>query len=69
MSEYDAEGTLYIPIEEWYEFIQKKFPFLSGGQFVLGAPRMTTEDVEIPYAKGTDEVHPNEWGVKPAWMK
>jgi len=69
MSTFDGNGTLYIPVEEWHEFIQKRFPFLSNKQYVLGNPTVNADDVEIPYAIGTDDVHPKEWAVKPEWMK
>jgi hypothetical protein len=69
MSQYDAVGTLYIPLEEWHEWLQKRFPHLQDGQYVLGTPKESEEDIEIPYAKGTHDVHPNEWAEKPDWMK
>lgn len=68
MAQFDAQGTLYISYEDWYEFVQKKFPFLQGGQFVLGNPRQGVSDLEIDYALGTDDVHPQEWSVKPQWL-
>jgi len=69
MSSFDAVGTLYIPLDEWHEFLQKRFPHLGSGQYVLGSPVTATDDLEIPYALGTHDVHPREWAEKPDWMK
>jgi hypothetical protein len=70
MSSFDAVGTLYIPIEEWHEYLRRKFPFLGSGQFVLADPKdVGNGELEIQYAMGTDDTHPNDWAVKPEWMK
>lgn len=61
---YDGEGKIYIPIEEFWEFVSKYQPAPTAGFSAFGVPKFTENDVEINYAFST-ETDPNEWAVEP----
>lgn len=65
---YDGEGKIYIPIEEFWEFVSKYQPVPGAGFSTYfsayGVPKFTDNDVEISYAFST-ETAPEEWAAEP----
>ena len=67
---YDRQGTVYIPLEEFWKFV-KKFhaDFDKDGALIrYGNLRLANEDLEIDYAFGT-EVPPEDWSEPPEFLK
>ena len=61
---YDGEGTVYIPLEEFWEFVQRYVPVTKGAETAFGVPRVECGDLVIDYACSTD-CHPTEWATPP----
>jgi len=64
-----ARGEIYIPAEEWAEFVLKFAP-RSEGEYDFGPPEQDpdTGDVLVPFAMNT-ECHPQQEIDPPAWHK
>jgi hypothetical protein len=61
----DCEGTVEIPMEEFWEFVAK-YNSLQSCEIQYGVPRCNKESsrMEIDFAAST-ECHPMEWSKKP----
>ena len=59
---YDAEGTIYIPAEEFWAFVSKYLPNELGGETLFGPPMITKDGVDlvVDYSLST-ECHPSDW--------
>lgn len=62
-----VEGEVYIPLEDWSEFVLKYAPKTSG-EVALGPPRREGPDIVVPYAANT-ECHPLNQSTPPEWAK
>lgn len=60
---FDAEGQISIPLEEFWEFVNK-YHSLDHCEMALGVPRVVDGDLVIDYAAST-ECDPRQWAVKP----
>lgn len=60
----DGEGNIFIPKDEFYNFIKKFAPHADGADFFFGPPMVIDGDVRIAYAFST-ECHPYEWAEPP----
>lgn len=61
---YDAEGTIYIPLADFWDFVRKFHPKFEG-EVNYGVPRVSTSgDMEIDYAVGS-ETAPADWSREP----
>ena len=62
---YIGEGTVTIPMEEFWEFVEQYLPGGSG-EIAYGVPRVNTEDdrLEVDFAVNTD-CHPSDQHEKP----
>ncbi len=62
---YDAEGTITIPAEEFWEFVLKYLPNPLGGEIIFSPPIMTSDkiDLVINYALST-HCNPKDWSKK-----
>lgn len=63
---HDGEGTIYIPLAEFWEFVQKYAPGDGSAEISFGVPRVEDggEDLMISYAFST-ECPPSDWSKKP----
>jgi hypothetical protein len=59
----DGTGSIYIPLEEFWSFVQKYGPKFDG-ESVWGVPRVVGEDLVIDYAYSS-EAPPQTWKEKP----
>lgn len=66
---YDAVGKIYIPAEDWYEFLNKYVPD-STGEVRYGKPAQPSKggDIIVDYACSS-EVPPESWNVVPEFLK
>jgi hypothetical protein len=62
-----VQGEVWIPLEDWYEFIGKYAP-KTDGEILWGEPTQTSSDIVIPFACNT-ECHPAEQATPPPWAK
>lgn len=63
----DGEGTIRIPMDEFYKFIDKYAPHIGGDYFrCYGIPRIDhgCQDLVIDYAFSS-ECDPEDWAVPP----
>lgn len=61
-----SEGTVYIPLEEFWEFVAK-YNDTHASEVAYGVPRINPDnpsEMEIDFAAST-EGHPSEWADKP----
>ena len=64
---FACEGEVYIPFEDWYQFVQKYLPS-QDAEAAIGPPQYNEgEGLSVPFALNT-ECHPAEQSVKPAFM-
>lgn len=61
-----ARGEVWIPLRDWYEFVQKYAPSSSDGIYSFGPPAIQDDEMVVPFAMNTevppgDEVDPPEW--------
>jgi hypothetical protein len=64
---WDATGKVYIPLEDFWQFVQKYLP--PGHEEVrFGVPKFTEADVEFDYASST-ECSPDQWATPPEFLK
>ena len=61
---HDGEGKIYIPLEEFWKFVQKWAPGDGSAEIRFGVPQFNDSDMVIDYAFST-ECHPTEWAEKP----
>jgi hypothetical protein len=61
---HDGQGTIYIPLEEFWAFVRKYAPGDGAEEVRFGVPRATDGDIEIDYAFST-ECAPEGWSKKP----
>jgi hypothetical protein len=64
---YYARGEVWIPGEEFWEFVFKHLPH-GGAEVSFGTPVMRDGELVIPYALNT-ECHPKDEADPPAWLK
>lgn len=64
---YDAVGKIYIPLEEFYEFVSRYHPKFHG-DIRYGKVLQTNSDIEIDYATST-EADPSQWVKPPDFLK
>lgn len=57
-----GEGTIQIPMEDFYAFVRKHGPDLGGAEVLIGPPRLVimSEEIEVAFAWGTD-CNPSDW--------
>jgi hypothetical protein len=60
----DGTGTLYIPMEEYQEFLRKFSPIPKESFSTYGIPRIENGDLVVDYAFST-ECDPADWGTPP----
>jgi hypothetical protein len=60
---YDAEGSVYIPLEEFWIFAMKYLP-KTHAEFAFGKPRIVDDDIVFDYAAST-VCNPKDWAEKP----
>lgn len=60
-----GEGTAYIPMEDWLEFLQKYMPGLGHAEFVVGPPRLEDGRIVTDFAWSDDDSHPADWATTP----
>jgi len=65
---FDAEGTVYIPMEDWVRFVTSHIPGGNGAQSIFGTPRLDGGELVVPYALSTGECHPEQWATKPRFI-
>ena len=61
---HDGEGKIYIPLEEFWKFVQKWAPGDGTSEIRFGVPQFTESDVVIDYAFST-EGPPEDWATPP----
>lgn len=59
----DAEGSIYIPLEEFWQFVSQ-YNQMKGCEMLYGVPRVVGNDLVISYA-ASSECHPSTWAKKP----
>ncbi|CAK0739482.1 hypothetical protein CCP1ISM_10540001 [Azospirillaceae bacterium] len=64
---YDATGKIYIPLEEFWAFINK-YHGLKDTEIAYGVPHVEGNDLVISYA-ASSECHPSSWAEKPECLK
>jgi hypothetical protein len=64
---YDGEGTLYIPLEEFWMWVQQYHPNLKC-EIAYGVPRFVDGDLVIDYAFSSD-TDPRSWAKKPKCLE
>lgn len=64
----DGQGTIYIPLTDYWEFVDTYSPAPKGALCRYAPPRFTSEDAEIDYAFGTDTA-PESWANPPGWLR
>jgi hypothetical protein len=58
----DGIGTIYISIEEFFEFIREKAGIDESTTIIIGRPRwLDPEEIEIDYAFSETTVPPDDW--------
>ena len=65
---YDGTGKIYIPLEEFWAFVQKYVPATEGAEVAFGVPQVNSRDIMIDYAYST-EGNPNDWAELPEAVK
>lgn len=65
---WDAQGTIYIPLEEFYAFVKRFHPHFDENYLHYGNIRVTSVDIEIDYAAATDN-DPADWVEPPDFLK
>lgn len=67
---YKVVGTIYIPIEDFLDFVSKYTPSVSLGSshFNLDDIKNTGEEIRIEFA-ASDETPPTEWPEPPWWLR
>lgn len=58
------EGTIDIPLEDFWEFVSK-YHDKTSGEVAYGVPKFHPGYMEISFAVGSDG-HPSDWATKPA---
>lgn len=63
----DGIGTIYIPAEEFFEFIRKQADLPKITSTVIGRPKwINPEEIEIDYAfTDCEAITPEDWGGTP----
>jgi hypothetical protein len=61
---FDAEGSVYVPLDELWGFLKKFHPDFKGAEVAYGVPRVVDGDLVVDYAAGT-ECNPGDWATKP----
>ena len=65
------EGTIEIPLEEFWEWVQKTYAdHMNGMETSYGVPRVNkgNDTLEIDFA-AADDGHPSQWAEKPKSVK
>lgn len=62
-----AQGEIWIPIEDWSEFVGKYAPG-TDGEVSYGPPREEEGAICVPFAVNT-ECHPKDQDEPPTWLK
>jgi hypothetical protein len=66
---YDGQGTVYIPLEEFWKFVKKFHPTMDEAMVrYANEVRIQNEDLEIDFAFGT-ETDPLDWSEPPKFLK
>ena len=66
---YDGQGTVYIPLEEFWNFIKRFHPKMDEAVVRYAHEvRIQNEDLEIDFAFGT-ETDPLDWAEPPTFLK
>jgi len=65
---YDAEGTVYISMEDWVKFLNQFIPGADRAESLFGKPRIANGELEVDYALSTSECHPGEWATPPKFV-
>lgn len=60
----DGIGTIYISVEDFFEFIREKAGIPETTSTIIGRPRwINPEEIEIDYAfSESEDVTPEDWG-------
>jgi hypothetical protein len=67
---FTAEGTIEIPMEDFFNWLYENYAPCSGVEYQYGVPRVnkSNQTLEIDFAMATD-CNPNVWVEKPSVMK
>jgi hypothetical protein len=67
---YTAEGTIEIPLEEFWDFVTKNYSPTNNDEIRFGVPRVNKSNqvLEIDFAFSND-TSPDNWSVKPDCLK
>jgi hypothetical protein len=64
---YSAEGEIYIPLEEFWTFVQD---FAPEGETLFGPPRVTKDGVDMVVSFAvSNETNPSSWAEPPDVVK